>query len=52
MRSMLCRLGRHAWVQKRNAEVGGAEAVYEQCTRCGKERRKYGKPPSTGVAAG
>lgn len=43
MGSWLCRLGRHAWTTQGNPEMGGAEAVYEQCSRCGAERPAYGK---------
>jgi hypothetical protein len=46
---LMCRLGRHAWVQKRNPEVGGKLAEFKQCSRCGKEQDVYGKPPSTGI---
>ncbi len=49
---LLCRLGRHSWQHKRNPEVGGAGADYDQCRRCDKERPVYGKPPATGYAAG
>jgi hypothetical protein len=48
MRSLLCLLGRHVWEHKRNPEVGGAAADYEQCARCGKERPTY-EPPSPGA---
>lgn len=51
MGSLLCRLGSHEWVQQHNPEVGGAEGVYEQCSRCGKERPSW-KPPSMGMAGG
>jgi hypothetical protein len=51
MRSWLCLLGRHDWEHKRNPEVGGAAADYEQCVRCGKERSTY-EPPAPGSVAG
>ena len=49
---VLCRVGRHAWRQVRNPDVGGKAATYEVCVRCHKERPEYGKPPATGVARG
>lgn len=44
---LLCRAGRHLWVQRTQPEVGGARAVYHLCRRCGRERsvwepRSYG----------
>lgn len=42
MRSALqCRLGWHHWALRRNPEVGGRQALYEQCRRCGRERTTY-----------
>jgi hypothetical protein len=52
MGRLLCRVGRHAWKHERNPEMSGEGADFERCTRCGKERIGYGKPPSTGVARG
>ena len=40
----LCRSGRHLWALRRNPEVGGKDAVFETCRRCGKERQQYGPP--------
>ena len=49
---LLCRLGRHIWATRRNPEVGGAQAQYETCRRCGGERRTYDVPEATGSAWG
>ncbi len=38
---MLCRVGRHVWAVRRNPEVGGPRAVYQQCRRCGRERTDW-----------
>jgi hypothetical protein len=38
---LLCRLGRHHWALRRNPEMGGREALYEDCRRCGRERTTY-----------
>jgi hypothetical protein len=32
-----CLFGRHAWVRRRNPDVGGPQAVWMQCRRCGRE---------------
>lgn len=32
-----CLVGRHDWVQRRNPDVGGPQAVWLQCRRCGRE---------------
>jgi hypothetical protein len=37
----LCRLGLHRWTLRRNPEMGGREALYEDCRRCGRERTTY-----------
>jgi hypothetical protein len=37
----LCRLGRHQWTLRRNPEMGGRQAMYEDCRRCGRERDLY-----------
>lgn len=37
----LCRLGKHVWAVRRNPEVGGPRAVYQQCRRCGCERTEW-----------
>jgi hypothetical protein len=29
------------WALRRNPEVGGQEAHFETCRRCGKERQQY-----------
>ena len=38
---VLCRLGLHRWALRRNPEMGGREALYEDCRRCGRERTTY-----------
>lgn len=38
---LLCRLGRHLWALRRNPEMGGPAALYEECRRCGRERTTY-----------
>ncbi|NUU17984.1 hypothetical protein HP550_12060 [Cellulomonas humilata] len=48
---ILCHVGRHLWHHERNPEVGGREADYEVCLRCGKERPVYG-PPAPGSLIG
>jgi hypothetical protein len=42
---LLCHLGRHRWAHHRNPEVGGKDAVFERCRRCGRERQGYEAPP-------
>jgi hypothetical protein len=49
---LLCRLGRHMWATRRNPEVGGPQAQYETCRRCGRERQTYDVPKATGSAWG
>jgi hypothetical protein len=41
-----CLLGRHAWVRRSNPDVGGAQAVYHLCRRCGTE---FSPPDATQV---
>ena len=38
---VLCRSNRHMWALRRNPEVGGSDAQFETCRRCGKERQQY-----------
>ena len=38
---VLCRLGIHRWALRRNSEMGGRDALYEDCRRCGRERTTY-----------
>jgi hypothetical protein len=38
---LLCRIGAHRWTLRRNPEVGGRDALYEDCRRCGRERNTY-----------
>ena len=35
---LLCRVGRHLWARRRNPEVGGAGALFDECRRCGHGR--------------
>jgi hypothetical protein len=37
----LCHLGAHWWILRRNPEMGGKDALYEECRRCGRERTLY-----------
>jgi hypothetical protein len=48
---LLCRLGVHRWVLRRNPELGGREALYEDCRRCGRERTTY-DPRDQGAVRG
>jgi hypothetical protein len=48
---ILCHVGRHRWQRRRNPEVGGRDAEYEVCVRCGKDRPVYG-PPALGTLTG
>ena len=50
MASLLCRIGMHHWESKQNLEVDGPGGDYQLCSRCGKEKAGYGKPPASGVA--
>lgn len=52
MTKVLCLLGRHKWQHHVNREIGGANAGFDLCARCGREKKAYGKPPPTGVATG
>jgi len=52
MTNILCLVGRHDWQHRVNKEMGGPDAGYDLCSRCGKEKKAYGKPPSKGVATG
>ena len=38
---VLCRVGRHVWAVRRNPDVGGPRALYQQCRRCGRERTDW-----------
>jgi hypothetical protein len=38
---LLCAAGRHHWALRRNPEMGGRDALYEDCRRCGRERTTY-----------
>jgi hypothetical protein len=35
---LLCHVGRHLWARRRNPEVGGAGAMFDECRRCGTVR--------------
>jgi hypothetical protein len=41
---LLCRIGRHLWARRRNPEVGGARALYDECRRCGTVRMGWDDP--------
>jgi|SoiMethySBSTD1v2_1073268.scaffolds.fasta_scaffold53273_2 hypothetical protein len=49
---LLCHLGRHLWALHRNPDVGGKDAVFELCRRCGRERQGYEAPPPGSVLGG
>jgi hypothetical protein len=49
MKALTCYLGRHTWQHRRNPEMGGPQADYEVCGRCGKERNKYENKDGTGI---
>ena len=49
---LLCHLGRHRWVQHRNPEVGGKDAVFQLCLRCGRERQGHEVPPPGAIVGG
>jgi len=52
MGKILCLVGLHSWQHGHNPEVGGPGGDFEVCSRCGKEKKVYGKPPPTGVGGG
>ena len=54
MTSLKCRLGRHEWEHRRNPEVAGRGAEFDQCRRCGKERNAFepGNPSMNGPLPG
>jgi hypothetical protein len=41
---LLCHLGRHLWARRRNPEVGGAGALFDECRRCGTVRMGWSDP--------
>ena len=49
MKALRCYLGRHRWRHEVNPEMGGPEAGYDLCSRCGKERNVYEKHDGTGM---
>jgi len=51
MKAVTCYLRRHTWRHQRNPDMGGPQADYEVCTRCGKERNSYDKKDGTGIGA-
>ncbi|MBW0254998.1 MULTISPECIES: hypothetical protein [unclassified Cellulomonas] len=50
MRSLRCTVGRHAWRVRRNPEKGGAQALYEVCARCGRDRPVFEQGDGSGLA--
>ena len=38
---LLCRVGIHWWALRRNPEMGGRDALYQDCRRCGRQRTTY-----------
>jgi hypothetical protein len=51
MKALRCYLGRHSWRHEINPEMGGPDAGYDVCSRCGKERNAYEKNDGTGIGA-
>jgi hypothetical protein len=49
---LLCHAGWHRWEQHRNPEVGGRDAVFQLCARCGRERQGYEPPPPGAIVGG
>lgn len=49
---LLCHAGRHEWEQHTNPEVGGKDAVFQLCVRCGRERQGYEAPPPGAITGG
>lgn len=43
---LLCRAGRHLWARRRNPEVGGRDAMFDECRRCGTVRMGWDAPGS------
>lgn len=35
---LLCHVGIHLWARRRNPEVSGAGALFDECRRCGNVR--------------
>jgi hypothetical protein len=35
---LLCHTGRHRWARRRNPDVGGPGALFDECLRCGTVR--------------
>ncbi|MGJ7441384.1 hypothetical protein [Aquipuribacter sp. MA13-6] len=49
MGRLLCLVGRHDWLRRRDTVVDGTGGVHQVCHRCGKERVRYRPPPPAGV---
>ena len=43
MASLKCRLGRHEWELRRNADAVGRTAEFDECRRCHKARDSHGR---------
>jgi hypothetical protein len=41
MRSLRCIAGLHAWQRYVVSDHGGPKSVYQRCTRCGWDRRRF-----------
>lgn len=50
MGRLLCLVGRHAWLRRRDTVVDATGGVHQVCRRCEEERVRYRDPPPTGVA--
>jgi hypothetical protein len=41
---LLCHVGIHFWARRRNSEVSGAAALFDECRRCGNVRMGWTDP--------
>jgi hypothetical protein len=52
MRSLRCVLGLHAWKKEAVRDKGGPYAVYQRCSRCGKDQTPYEPPDQNTILRG
>lgn len=50
MSRLLCLVGRHAWLRRRDRVADANGGRHQVCARCGRERVDYKEGPPTGVA--
>jgi hypothetical protein len=50
MGRLLCLVGRHDWLRRRDPVADANGGRHRVCHRCGRERVEYKEPPPTGVA--